>query len=136
MGSGVFVKQDLIATNLHVVHGVLGNCYAKLVNQTIEYLIEGYTHINVEQDLLILKVSDANPATLLWGNSDNVQVGDTIYAVGNPSGLNGAFSDGIVSSIRSDGVDKLIQISAPISRRSSGGAVLIRNTTRLQDYIN
>lgn len=123
-GSGFFISQDLIATNLHVVHGELGNCYAKLVNRTNEYLIEGYTHIDVEQDLVILKVSGANATTLLWGNSDNVQVGDSIYAVGNPRGLDGTFSDGIVSGIRSDGTDKLIQISAPISVGSSGGAVL------------
>ena len=124
LGSGFFVTQDLIATNLHVVHGVLGNCYAKLVNQTNEYLIEGYTHIDVERDLVILKVSGANATTLLWGDSDNVQVGDTIYAVGNPRRLDGTFSDGIVSGIRWDGTDKLLQISAPISQGSSGGAVL------------
>lgn len=52
LGSGFFLTQDLIATNLHVVHGVL-KCYAKLVNQTDECLIEGYTHIDVEHDLLI-----------------------------------------------------------------------------------
>ena len=58
------------------------------------------------------------------GNSDIVEVGDTVYAVGNPSGLDGTFSDGIISGIRWDGTDKLLQISAPISPGSSGGAVL------------
>lgn len=124
VGSGFFVGKDAIATNLHVVHGVLSRCYAKLVNQTIEYPIEGYTHIDVERDLVILKVSDANTTEFLWANSDNVEVGDTVYAVGNPSGLDGTFSDGIVSGIRWDGPDKLLQISAPISQGSSGGAVL------------
>ena len=124
LGSGFFVRKDAIATNLHVVHGVLSRCYAKLVNQTNEYLIEGYTHIDVERDLVILKVSGVNATQFLWGNSNNVQVGDTVYAVGNPSGLKGTFSDGIISGIRSDGNDKLLQISAPISPGSSGGAVL------------
>ena len=131
LGSGFFVRKDAIATNLHVVHGVLSRCYAKLVDQTNdypietnEYPIEGYTHIDVERDLVILKVSGVNAASFLWGNSDNVQVGDTVYAVGNPSGLKGTFSDGIISGIRWDGNDKLLQISAPISRGSSGGAVL------------
>ena len=124
LGSGFFVRKDAIATNLHVVHGVLSRCYAKLVDQTNEYLIEGYTHIDVERDLVILKVSDANTTEALWGNSDNVEVGDTVYAVGNPRGLDGTFSDGIISGIRWDGPDKLLQISAPISRGSSGGAVL------------
>ncbi|MDE0398535.1 MAG: hypothetical protein OXL96_12095 [Candidatus Poribacteria bacterium] len=45
IGSGFFIGKDLIATNLHVIHGILGNCYTKLVNQTNEYLIEGYTHM-------------------------------------------------------------------------------------------
>ena len=123
LGSGFFVRKDAIATNLHVVHGVL-KCYAKLVNQTSEYLIEGYTHIDVERDLVILKVSGTNTTEFLWGNSDNVEVGDTVYAVGNPSGLDGTFSDGIISGIRWDGNDKLLQISAPTSSGSSGGAVL------------
>ena len=124
LGSGFFVRKDAIATNLHVVHGVLSRCYAKLVNQTNEYLIEGYTHIDVERDLVILKVSGTNTTEFLWGNSDNVEVGDAVYAVGNPSGLDGTFSDGIISGIRWDGNDKLLQISAPTSSGSSGGAVL------------
>lgn len=123
LGSGFFVAQGLVATNLHVVHGVL-KCYAKLVNQINEFFVEGYTHIDVERDLVILKVSGANTTQLLWGNSDNVQVGDTIYAVGNPRGLQGTFSDGIISSIRSDANGKILQMTAPISPGSSGGPVL------------
>ena len=124
LGSGFFVRKDAIATNLHVVHGVLSRCYAKLVNQTNEYLIEGYTHIDVERDLVILKISGTNTTEFLWSDSENIKVGDTVYAVGNPSGLDGTFSNGIISGIRWDGNDKLLQISAPISRGSSGGAVL------------
>ena len=124
LGSGFFVRKDAIATNLHVVHGVLSRCYAKLVTQTNEYFIEGYTHIDVEHDLVILKVSGANTTEFLWSNSDNVEVGDAVYAVGNPSGLDGTFSNGIISGIRGDSTDKLLQISAPISPGSSGGVVL------------
>ncbi len=124
VGSGFFVGTDAIATNLHVVHGLLGNCYAKLVNQTNEYLVEGYTHIDVEHDLVILKVARGNAPILLWSNGDDTQVGDTIYAVGNPRGLQGTFSDGIISSIRSDANGKILQMTAPISRGSSGGPVI------------
>ena len=124
LGSGFFVLKNAIATNLHVIHGVSSRCYAKLVDQTNEYLIEGYTHIDVERDLVILKVSGTNTTKALWGNSNKAEVGDTVYAVGNPSGLEGTFSDGIISGIRSDGANKLLQISAPISSGSSGGSVL------------
>jgi len=58
------------------------------------------------------------------GNSDAVQVGDSVYAVGNPEGLEGTFSQGIVSGIRESGGDRLLQITAPISPGSSGGPVL------------
>ena len=124
VGSGFFVGKDAIATNLHVVHGVLSRCYAKLVNQTIEYPIEGYTHIDVERDLVILKVSGVSTTILLWEDSDNVQVGETVYAVGNPRSLRGTFSNGIISGIRSDAAGKILQITAPISPGSSGGPVL------------
>ena len=126
LGSGFFVREHLIATNLHVVHGVLGNCYAKLVNQTIEYLIEGYTHIDVEHDMIILKVQGLNAQELQCSDSDYVQVGDTVYAVGNPRGLTGTFSEGIISGIRRDAAGKVLQMTAPSSQGSSGGPVLNR----------
>lgn len=123
LGSGFFVAQNLIATNLHVVHGVL-KCYAKLVNQTREYLIESYTHIDVEHDLIILKVAGLNAPVLQLGNSNITQIGDSVYAVGNPQSLSGTFSDGIISGIRSDATGKVLQMTAPISQGSSGGPVL------------
>jgi hypothetical protein len=54
-------------------------------------------------------------------------VGDTVYAVGSPSGLEGTFSAGIVSGVRQMRETKLIQITAPISPGSSGGPVLDTN---------
>ena len=75
-------------------------------------------------DLVILKVSGVNAPQLWLSNSNDVQVGDTIYTVGNPRSLKGTFSDGIISSIRSDAAGKLLQMTAPTSQGSSGGAVL------------
>ena len=56
--------------------------------------------------------------------ANRVAVGDEVYAIGNPQGLEGTFSQGIVSSIRQIGSDTLFQITAPISPGSSGGPVL------------
>ncbi len=125
LGSGFFVKQGQIATNLHVVEGATRG-YAKLVGQKTKFNIEGYTAIDEKRDLIILKVTAIGTQAISLGNSDLVQVGETVYAVGNPRGLEGTFSDGIISSIRPVGNDKLIQVTAPLSPGSSGGPVLNR----------
>src|SRR3972149_3896834 len=123
LGSGFFLRDGEIASNLHVVEGATRG-YAKLVGQKTKYDIEGITAVDPERDLVVLKISRARTQTLSLANSDNVQVGESVYAVGNPQGLEGTFSQGIVSSIREVGSDKLLQITAPISPGSSGGPVL------------
>ena len=125
LGSGFFVRNGQIATNLHVVEGAARG-YAKLVGQKTKYDIEGITAIDSQRDLVILKVSAFGQQVLSLGDSDAVQVGESVYAVGNPRGLEGTFSQGIISSIREVGTDKLLQITAPISPGSSGGPVLNR----------
>ena len=125
LGSGFFVGDGQIATNLHVVEGAARG-YAKLVGQETKFKIEGYTAIDEKRDLIILKVTAFGTQAISLGNSDLVEVGQTVYAVGNPRGLEGTFSDGIISSIRLVGTDKLIQITAPLSPGSSGGPVLNR----------
>lgn len=127
LGSGFFVRNDQIATNLHVVEGAARG-YAKLVGQKTKYDIEGITAIDPQRDLVILKVSTLGQRVLSLGDSDTVQVGESVYAVGNPKGLEGTFSQGIISSIREVGTDKLLQITAPISPGSSGGPVLNRTS--------
>jgi len=123
LGSGFFVRDGEIASNLHVVEGAARG-YAKLVGEKTKYDIEGITAVDPERDLVILKISGGRSERLALGDSDIVQVGESVYAVGNPQGLEGTFSQGIVSSIREVGTDKLLQITAPISPGSSGGPVL------------
>ena len=133
VGSGFFVRENEIATNFHVVEGT-DKGSAKLFDQNERYDIEGYTVLDVNNDLIILKIKPPDQTTvdasaLSLGDSDNVCHGDTIYAVGNPEGLEGTISDGLISGIRhpnpSQGTFyKRIQITAPISPGSSGGAVL------------
>ena len=123
LGSGFLVRDGEIATNLHVVEGAARG-YAKLVGEKTKYDIEGITAVDPERDLVVLRISAGPSQPLLLGNSDAVQVGDSVYAVGNPQGLEGTFSQGIVSSIREVGSDKLLQVTAPISPGSSGGPVL------------
>lgn len=123
LGSGFFVRGGEIATNLHVIQGAARG-YAKLVGEKTKYEIEGIIAVDAERDLVVLKTSAVRSRALSLGNSDTVQVGETVYAVGNPQGLEGTFSQGIISSIREVGSDKLLQITAPISPGSSGGPAL------------
>ena len=123
LGSGFFVRDGEIASNLHVVEDATKG-YAKIVGQKAKYDIESITAVDSERDLVVLKISGARASMLGLASSDAIQVGETVYAVGNPQGLEGTFSQGIVSSIREVGTDKLLQITAPISPGSSGGPVL------------
>ena len=123
LGSGFLVRAGEIASNLHVVEGAARG-YAKLVGQETKHDIQGITAVDPARDLVVLKISATGSPTLPLGSSDAVRVGEPVYAVGNPLGLEGTFSQGIVSSIRQVGTDKLLQITAPISPGSSGGPVL------------
>ncbi len=124
-GSGFFVARGMIATNLHVVEGVFKG-YVKRVGKDRKYSIAGIVAMDSQQDLAILRVSDVSTPTLPFGNSDAIQIGESVYAVGNPKGyLEGTFTEGVVSGIREFRTgSRRIQISAPISKGSSGGPVL------------
>lgn len=122
-GNGFFVKRDQIATNFHVIAGASRGTVS-LVDQPTTYVIEGITASDVENDLVILKVSDTGIQPLPIGDSDAVQLGDTVYVSGHPEESVDMFSDGIISGTREVGSQKLLQMTAPISLRGSGGAVL------------
>ena len=123
LGSGFFVRNGEIVSNLHAVKGA-SRGYVKIIGQKPKYNIDGITNIDQKRDLVILKVSAGKNSTLSIGDSDKIEVGESVFAVGNPEGLEGTFSQGIVSSIREVGSDKLLQITAPISPGSSGGPIL------------
>ena len=75
-------------------------------------------------DLALIGVSNTKVPSLSLGSSRKLTVGQKLYAIGNPQGLEGTFSEGIVSSIREVGNDYFIQMTTPISPGSSGGPVL------------
>ena len=125
IGSGFFVKSDLIATNYHVIEGAAKGT-AKLVGKNTTYNIEGVTATDKNNDLALLKVTAYGIKPLSLGNSDTVRIGETVYVSGNPKGLEGTFSDGIISSRRDKYTKERLQMTAPISPGSSGGPVLNR----------
>ena len=122
-GTGFFIHPNYLATNHHVAENATA-AYVKLVGQETTYTIESIAATDEEHDLALLKVIGPTAPILPLANSDAVEIGETIYVVGNPKRLEGTFSKGIVSAIRSDGANRWIQIDASISPGSSGGAVL------------
>ena len=91
----------------------------------------GITALDSENDLVLLEVSDSFKAPPLDLSDSGVQIGEPIYVVGNPQGfLEGTVSQGIISGVREFRPgNKRIQMTAPISRGSSGGPVLNDNGT-------
>ena len=122
-GSGFFVTEKLIATNYHVIEDQSKGS-ARLVGKSISYQIKGVIGINKRHDLAILKVDVEGIKPLSLGDSSVVKIGQKIYVTGNPRGYEGTFSDGIISGFDWEGSIKRIQITAPISRGSSGGPLL------------
>ena len=131
-GSGFFVAPNQIATNFHVIEAILNEGAlggVKLVGKDEIYAIEDIVSSDTEKDLAILRVkgiktTGVDVPVLPLGDSDAVQIGDKVYVAGNPEGLEGTFSDGIISAIRGNSTDKIFQMTAPISPGSSGGPVL------------
>jgi hypothetical protein len=121
-GTGFLVRPDgAIVTNYHVI--TTGNAaVVKFADGTISR-VDGVLTIDKVHDLALIKIHGNTFPTLTLGNSDNMQVGEEVVAIGNPLGLELTVSNGILSGIRSDEKEgvKLLQITAPISRGSSGG---------------
>ena len=123
-GSGFFVRPGYVATNYHVIEGA-ETTIARLVGTETTYTMEKIVATDEKHDLAIIKVIGGTAAELTLGNSDEIRIGETVYAVGNPKGLQGTVSKGIVSSMRDFGQNGIrIQIDAPISQGNSGGPVL------------
>ena len=123
-GSGFFVRPSYVATNYHVIEGA-ETTIARLVGTETTYTMEKIVATDEKHDLAIIKVIGGPAAELPLGNSNEIRIGETVYAVGNPKGLQGTVSKGIVSSMRDFGQNGIrIQIDAPISPGNSGGPVL------------
>lgn len=122
-GSGFFISPDLVATNYHVVANTYGGVVKSLGNSMINK-IEKVEAVNSTFDLALLRTERSSDATLELGDSGNLNIGQPVFVVGNPQGLEGTFSSGLVSSIRRFGDNYLVQMTAPISPGSSGGPVL------------
>jgi S1-C subfamily serine protease len=133
-GSGFVIdRQGHILTNFHVISeavqsGRNGQIYVTMHNRK-RYNAQ-VVGTDPSHDLAVVQISAPDLVPAVLGDSSNLQVGQRVYAIGNPFGLNGTMTDGIVSSIRSvrepEGttIDKAIQTDAPINPGNSGGPLL------------
>ncbi len=122
-GSGFFLSSSgLAVSNYHVFQGTLiGYETIKLSNGN-SYKISKVVAKSKEDDIIIFKVDENGVRfNYLPKSTHRAMVGDKVYAIGSPLGLENTFSSGEISQLRGDDV---IQISVPIDHGSSGGALI------------
>lgn len=123
-GSGFIVDSSgKVATNYHVIEG----SYSAKVKTAAgtSYDVQKVLSYNETTDLAILKISATGLTAVSLGDSSLIETGDNIYAIGNPFGLEDTISNGLISTKSRDiNGTTYIQISAPISSGSSGGALV------------
>lgn len=122
-GSGFFVSQDgYVVTNNHVVENAVE---VQLVTDSGKTLDAKVVGTDPRTDLALLKVKDAGDYAFVQLADGKARIGDWVLAIGNPFGLGGTVTAGIVSAqgrdIGSGPYDDFIQIDAPINRGNSGG---------------
>lgn len=115
-GSGFFIDKQTIITNLHV--------FAWAHSASVKIVRNG-VRVEAQRVLMLDRLHDLCSFTVNYQGipvkiaSQNLRVGDPVYALGNPLGLEATFSAGMVTALRAD----RIQMDAPISHGSSGGPV-------------
>ncbi len=131
LGSGfVFDKAGYIITNFHVIDGAGSIRVTFSNNKSIDAKLVGS---DPSTDIAVLKVNTSSGAltALTLGNSDAVEVGDAVVAIGNPFGLSRTVTAGIVSALQRQieapnqyAIDHVIQTDAAINHGNSGGPLL------------
>jgi len=123
-GSGFFVEADRIVTNRHVLEGA----YRAEVHASsgAVFPVKGVLAVDAEGDIALLKIdAPAPPVRALPLDKTSPQEGESVVVIGNPLGLEGSVTNGIVSAVRDiPTFGRIIQITAPISSGSSGSPVV------------
>ena len=127
IGSGFIVDPSgLIVTNNHVIEG--GNAVYVILADGSELKVDKIIGRDPKTDITLLKVTPKPSKPLIavpFGDSSKIRVGDWVIAVGNPFGLNGTVTAGIISGrgrdINAGPYDDFLQTDASINRGNSGG---------------
>jgi serine protease Do len=128
LGSGVIISDDgYILTNNHVVEGA-DEIKVALADDKTEYTAK-VIGTDPQTDLAILKVDAKKLTTIIFADSDKIEVGDIVLAIGNPFGVGQTVTKGIISAMGRGGFgiidyEDFIQTDAPINQGNSGGALV------------
>jgi Tfp pilus assembly protein PilF len=123
-GSGFFIETDRIVTNRHVLEGAFrAEVHA---SSGATFPVKGVLAVDAEGDLAVLKIDTPTPAIRpLPLDKTSPQEGESVVVIGNPLGLEGSVTNGIVSAVRDiPTFGRIIQITAAISAGSSGSPVV------------
>ncbi|QEE27421.1 trypsin-like serine protease [Terriglobus albidus] len=128
MGTGFIIdKEGHILTNNHVIQD--GQRIEVTLNDKHKYTAK-VVQVDKSHDLALLQINAPNLTPVTLADSKNIVVGQKVYAIGNPFGLNGTMTRGIISALRSvrgptgAAIDNAIQTDAAINPGNSGGPLL------------
>jgi serine protease Do len=130
LGSGFIIdKSGTIVTNYHVIKNAQDITVTMNDNTYFKAEVLGY---DAKTDLAVLQIkADKDLSFVAFGDSDKARVGDTVMAIGNPFGLGGSVSTGIISARSRDisigTMNEFIQTDAAINRGNSGGPLFDLN---------
>jgi S1-C subfamily serine protease len=123
-GSGFIITSDgYVVTNAHVMEGATAAGIITSDGQTHQVKLIGS---NSNMDIALLKI-DGTYSPLQLADSDNVQIGEKVIAIGNPLGLQFSVTEGIVSAINrpgQNGINAYIQTDAALNAGNSGGPLV------------
>jgi len=129
MGSGVIVDPEgYLVTNFHVINDASRITVRLADGRTLHNAaVVGADPVN---DLAVLKISADKLAAVPWGDSDQLEVGDTVLAIGNPYGLRHTVTAGIISAkerraaTNAGGYQEFLQTDAALNPGNSGGPLV------------
>jgi len=130
LGSGFLISPDgYVVTNNHLIQGVTGTGTVDTVTVTLSDRREFTARIigrDSTSDLALLKIEGSNLPYVNFGDSTRARVGDWVVAIGNPYGLGGTVTAGIISALHRGitgigAYDRYIQTDASINMGNSGG---------------
>ena len=131
LGSGFFVNTNgYLLTNFHVIKGSRhltvtrfkqeGGILKRVIHRDVEIVATAPFH-----DLAVLKVNDLNgdiPTTVVLSPKDSVEIGETVFTIGNPLGLERSVTEGVISQAERNFKGFLYhQVDAPVNPGNSGG---------------